>query len=647
MIALGAGCVLVGITSVCFAALMRVRGAVSFALALAVLSFAEVVAVSHVLSFVDAYERSWFLIAVGAVAASAIVVVAFVRPPSPDLPRASVARHLAGDPVIAVLSAVVAAELVYLLALALFTPPTEYDALTYHLTRAILWIQQGSVGGIPGVADTRINDLPPDAEIAQGATMLLSGSIRFVGLVQLASLLVAVVAIYGSGCRIGLERRQAAFGALVFPTLTVVALQAPTALNDLVVAALAVTAAFFALGRLPAEAILGGVTVALLVGTKATGLLVVPVLLVLCLVMYRGAGLIVVLGIGAAAVAVGSAWYVLEDSPGGESHGAVEGPVAIAARATRYMVETLELPAAGKDVYVYAVVAAALAAGGLALRLRTATVLGATLLALLPLAVPTLERAMHAVYWHGWTFFGYAKATSYGTIRGASSASNLESWYGPVGLALTLASLVLVTRAVHRETLPWAAVVLAVAPIVALVGTAVIVGYHAFDGRYVMGGVALGATTWGVVRLSPAASAAAAAVAAATAFLALVTFAERPAGIRLLEPAAHPSIWTLPRAWSQSIQPEVSVVIEYLDSHARPGSTIALTRDRAVYPFAYVGWPSVDHRIAYADTLTEATAQSAAWAVLPAHAACAPGWRLALPSTTWVVYRHVPGDRCR
>ena len=79
--------------------------------------------------------------------------------------------------------------------------------------------------------------------------------------------------------------------------------------------------------------------------------------------------------------------------------------------------------------------------------------------------------------------------------------------------------------------------------------------FHAFDGRYVMGGVALGAATWGVVRVSPVAATATVAVASVTAFLGLVDFTERPAGFGVLEPAAHPSIWTLPRAWSQSIQP--------------------------------------------------------------------------------------------
>ena len=87
--------------------------------------------------------------------------VAVVRPPWPVTPggcgRAATGRAI---PVVAVLGVVVAAELGYLLALALFTPPTEYDVLTYHLTRAILWIQQGSVGPIPGV-DGHADQRPP------------------------------------------------------------------------------------------------------------------------------------------------------------------------------------------------------------------------------------------------------------------------------------------------------------------------------------------------------------------------------------------------------------------------------------------------------------------------------------------------------
>ena len=188
---------------------------------------------------------------------------------------------------------------------------------------------------------------------------------------------------------------------------------------------------------------------------------------------------------------------------------------------------------------------------------------------------------------------------------------------------------------------------LAWSPALVLVGTAFIVAYHPLDGRYAMGGVALGAATWGVVRGSSAATAATTAVAAATVALALVTYLEHPTGVGLFEPATRISIWTLPRAWSRSMQPELSRMIEYLDAHAAPGTTIAVTRIWWVYPFTYVGWPGIEHRIAYAGTLTEGTRREAAWAVLPFRLGCTPGWELALRSGQWAVYRHVPGRTCR
>ena len=647
---------LVGFAAACGASLLRLRGAVSFALAVAVLAFAEIVAVSHALSLFGVYTRGWFLVTVTVLAAAAGCATAIARPRGPELGRVgAVARELGGDSVVAVLVVLVLLELGYLTTLALFTPPAEGDVNSYHLTRAIFWIQQHRVGAVADATDPRIDDFPPDAEIAQGATMLLSGSVRFVGLVQLASLVVAVLAIYGTACRIGFARRKAAFGALLFPTLTVVALQAPTALNDLVVAALVAVVAYFALGRTWSEIALAGVALALLVGTKPTGLLALPLLFLVCVLTYRGKRLAEALAIGVTGIALGAAWYVLVNLRAGHglfgesvrSTGHGGGVLRVAARTTRYAVETLEVPVGGRDLAVYAMVAGVVAIGGLALGRRVLVVLGAAALTLLPLAVPTLERVLHSVYWHGWTLVGYSEATALEPARGASSASSMASWYGPVGLALTLLSIVVVTRRAIRGTLPWVAAVLAWSPAVALVGTAFIVAYHPLDGRYAMGGVALGAATWGVVRGSSAATAATTAVAAATVTLALVTYLERPTGVGLFEPATRISIWTLPRAWSQSMQPELSRMIEYLDAHAAPGTTIAVTRIWWVYPFTYVGWPEIEHRIAYADTLAEGTRREAAWAVLPSRLGCTPGWELALRSEQWAVYRHVPGRTCR
>ena len=245
--------------------------------------------VSHALSRFDAYERDSFVAAVAALAVAAGAAVAVARPHVPDIAGVEL-RALARDRVIAVLAVVCLLEVGFILALALFTPPTERDALGYHLQRGLLWMQESEVeDNVNDVTDARLNEAPWNAELLQAATMLVSGSVRWVGLVQVAALLFAVArAIYGIGVRVGLERRQATFGALLFATLPVVALQAPAALNDLVVASLVAVAAFFALGRTRAEIGLGCVAIALLVGTKGTAFIALPVLLAVVVLAQRG-----------------------------------------------------------------------------------------------------------------------------------------------------------------------------------------------------------------------------------------------------------------------------------------------------------------------------------------------------------------------
>ena len=361
-------------------------------------------------------------------------------------------RDLLRDPVVAVLGALVLAEVGYLLALALFTPPTEYDVLTYHLTRAVLWIQQGSVGPIPGVTDTRINDLPPNAELAQGMTVLLSRSLRWAGLVQMAALGVSVLAVYGIASRIGFDRRGAAFGALVFATLPVVAMQAPTALNDVVVAALVATTVFFVLGRSRADLTLACVSAAVLIGTKVTALIAAPVIVAIAVLVHRGRRLAALLMAGMAAAVVGGAWYAVNLGQGtgalgttGELVGAQDGLVRIVARASRYAVETVEAPGAfGRNKDLYLVGAAVIALVVWLLRGRWSTAVVAGCLAALPVLTLRAEHGLHRVYWNGWQLVGFDEATRYGTIRDPTIASNLQSWYGPLGVSLCVAASIVV-----------------------------------------------------------------------------------------------------------------------------------------------------------------------------------------------------------
>ncbi len=655
MIALALGALLVGAASACGAALLRPGGRIAFALGIVVIAYAEIVAISHGLSFVDAYERKWFLVVSAAVALAAVHAAGVVRPAWPSLRVGAAAREILGDRVVAALAAVVTVELGYLLALALATPPNDFDGLTYHLMRGALWIQQGSVSPVGGIADTRIDEFPPDAEILQAWTMLLSDSARFAQLVAFGALVATVLAIHGVARRVGFDRRAAAFGALVFATLPIVALQAATALTDIVVAGLVVAAAFFVLGRTPGELALAFVAVALLVGTKVTGLLSLPLLLAIALLVLRGRRLGLALAGGAAASLVGGAWFAVNltgdkgafGSVGREASGADEGVAPIAARVTRSAVQTLELPGAtGKDALLYVLVAAVVAIAGVALA-RPQLALAAAAFTALPLTVLLLEPALHRVHWRGWELLGQDRVARFGSSVEPTRASNATSWFGPLGLALSVVALALVVRAVRRRSLTPVALVLAIAPAVLVVGTSIAIGYHIGNGRYLMAGVALSAATWGIARPFRAASAAVVAVAATTLALSFVHYEEKPAGLRLLEPARHESVWGLAPEWAQNVQPELVPITREIRSRAVPGGTIALTRDPVVRPFVYVGWPRLDYRIAYADTLAEATQAGATWAVLPDDVACKPGWRLQLRSAPWAVYRHLPRASCR
>ena len=104
---------------------------------------------------------------------------------------------------------------------------------------------------------------------------------------------------------------EALVAGLLVATLPVIALQASTAQNDLVVASFLVAAVVLLLDRYSGAAPwLAGAATALALGTKVTALIAIPVLLVVALVVWperQGARLAAVL-LGSAA---GSYWYVV------------------------------------------------------------------------------------------------------------------------------------------------------------------------------------------------------------------------------------------------------------------------------------------------------------------------------------------------
>ena len=468
MIALALGLLLVGAASSCGTALLRPTGRIAFVLGTAVLAFAEIVAVSHGLSFLDAYER-----AAGSSSTAAVLALAAVsrrrvscRPSWPSLDVGAAARDVVSDRVVAVLGVLVAFELLYLLALAVVHSAGERDALTYHLTRALLWIQQQSVRAGRRRCrhpDRRASSRTPRS--SQGFTMLLSGSARWVALRAARRCSSRRLAIYGIAVRFGFDRRRAAaFGALLFPTLPVVALQAPTcAERPRRRGARRDWRPSLVLGRSPGELGLACVAVALLVGTKVTGLLALPLLLSSRPHAPRQAS-----RAGARRrrrrSSRGGAWFAVNLSEGHGPFGAVGegskryGGGVSADRCPDDALRRRDARASGRDgegrTRIYVIAAGVVAIVGLALRPAVA-VLGAAALTLLPLQSRSLERVLHSVYWHGWTLIGYYRGRSPSDRgRDPSSASNMASWYGPVGLALTLLSIVRRDPAGAREDAP-------------------------------------------------------------------------------------------------------------------------------------------------------------------------------------------------
>ena len=169
--------------------------------------------------------------------------------------------------------------------------------------------------------DVRINAFPPVAEIESMASMVLSDGDRYVGLVQVFAVAGACGAIVGIARRLGLSRRAALFGSLAFATFTVVALQAPTALDDLVVASLLIVCAYFALGSSRAELGLATTALALGVGAKGTAVFGLPVLAAFVLASQPRSRWWSLAAAGAAGLAAGSFWFVLNVVETGDPRG--------------------------------------------------------------------------------------------------------------------------------------------------------------------------------------------------------------------------------------------------------------------------------------------------------------------------------------
>ena len=172
-------------------------------LAAYLLGFAEIVAVTLLLSVTSSVLDWTLLTGLAVVLVAARLGLGSWR----TTPRGSLhegltrVRSVFRDPVLGVLGIAVGAALAYSAALAVFTPPNDWDAMTYHLARAAFWMQQQqAVAYVPESPVAMINAYPPNAEIGALFTMLLSDGDRYAGLVQSAALSATAIATYGIWC---------------------------------------------------------------------------------------------------------------------------------------------------------------------------------------------------------------------------------------------------------------------------------------------------------------------------------------------------------------------------------------------------------------------------------------------------------------
>jgi hypothetical protein len=332
-----AGVALLAIASVAIACALRIRGRAAFAAGALVLSGAIVVFATIVLSLPKDYTRGGVLLAqlvAAGVGVGAWAATGRPRPVGGWRPRVGETRAaVTAHPALAVLVGMAGFALLITLILAIAVAPSNWDSMTYHLSRAAYWLQQHSTRQIPGGSLRQLNSAP-NGEILQAWTMAITGTDRFVAMVQWVALLGTAACIYLGARLLHFARGAALFAAALFVVLPQPILQASSTQNDLIVAFFVAATAVFGvrglrdrdLGDIAIAALAGG----LAVGTKGTALALVPsLLIVLGVTAWRARPgrrvLVAAVAMGLASVVALGAWgYALNLQEQGSLFGGLD-----------------------------------------------------------------------------------------------------------------------------------------------------------------------------------------------------------------------------------------------------------------------------------------------------------------------------------
>jgi hypothetical protein len=290
LLALVAGAAILTATAVLVVAITAPRGLPATLTALGIAAYGAVVLAAEAVSLVGALDRAGLLVAQTLLLA--VAALAWLKTGRPRIwtgpsPRTMGVSALAGardHPLIAGICAIAAASMAIQLVVGLVAAPTNWDSMTYHLSRAAYWLQEGSALRFEG-GSLRQLDSMPNAELATAWTMALSGGDRFVELVQWLALVTCVAAIAGLARFLNFTRAEAAAAGALFAVLPGPVLQSVTTQNDLVTAACIVATALFAARAMrdgqPGMIALAGASLGLGLGTKGAVLMALPALAII------------------------------------------------------------------------------------------------------------------------------------------------------------------------------------------------------------------------------------------------------------------------------------------------------------------------------------------------------------------------------
>lgn len=269
---------LLGAGSFLGAAALRPRGWATLLMGAGLLGLAQVVLLAELLSLIDALGRVGWSVghALFALATATAWLARGRFLPARPAVSVEVIRH---HPMVATAVAAATAAALFQLVLGLTTAPSNWDSMTYHLSRAAYWLQEGSIARFDGGSIRQLSSAP-NAEIAVAWTMAMRGTDGWVSAVQWLALLGSAGALWIIVRDLGFSAAAAAFAAAVWVLLPGPLVQATTTQNDLITSSLLLATIAFGLRALRhrrgSDVMMAAIAFGLAIGTKGTMLFALP-----------------------------------------------------------------------------------------------------------------------------------------------------------------------------------------------------------------------------------------------------------------------------------------------------------------------------------------------------------------------------------